>query len=309
MRLVWWGLSVVGLAVVAWALLTARPAVVHGHPAYAVMIGLTVVGCLLTIWRFRRARARRGAWRLAGSIVLAVLAVVWVASVWWVRPFKAVQPALDALRSDTQVQVSESATQIVMTPTGAAAEVGIFFQPGARVDARAYAAALRPLVEAGHPLVIAKQPLGIAFLAMGAFDSARLRLPDVQHWVLGGHSLGGTVAAMQADRNDEGDQAPAVGLMFWASFPASDLSESLTTAVTSIYGTEDGLATAADIADSKAHLPAATSFVPIQGAVHAFFGDYGPQPGDGTPTITHDQARQEISAASLKFVDGVLAPR
>jgi len=40
----------------------------------------------------------------------------------------------------------------------------------------------------------------------------------------------------------------------------------------------------------------------VAGAVHAFFGDYGPQPGDGTPTISHDRARTEISQASVTWV-------
>ena len=39
--------------------------------------------------------------------------------------------------------------------------------------------------------------------------------------------------------------------------------------------------------------------------MHAFFGDYGPQPGDGTPTITHEDARTQISEASLAFVAGL----
>ena len=38
--------------------------------------------------------------------------------------------------------------------------------------------------------------------------------------------------------------------------------------------------------------------------MHAYFGDYGPQPGDGTPTITHDDARSRISTATVDFVAG-----
>ena len=61
----------------------------------------------------------------------------------------------------------------------------------------------------------------------------------------------------------------------------------------------------ADIDASRANLPASTEFLAVDGAVHAFFGDYGPQPGDGTPTITHDEARAQIGEASVSFVDGV----
>jgi pimeloyl-ACP methyl ester carboxylesterase len=139
---------------------------------------------------------------------------------------------------------------------------------------------------------------------MNAFESARGTTPQVAEWVVGGHSLGGTVAAMEA----EAAAAAPVGLMLYASYPASDMSTSLTSRVVSISGTNDGLATPADIEASKANLPKDTVFTPIDGGVHAFFGDYGPQPGDGTPTISHDQARQQISQASLAFLAAVRAP-
>ena len=161
--------TVAALAVAAagWVLLTAWAPVVHGHPAYPVLLGLTVLGALGGLWRARVPRARPGRWRLLGRVVLVVLSVAWVGAMVWLRPFAAVQPALAAMRSDAEVTVTETATRVVLAPTAAgASEVGVFSQPGARVDARAYAAVLRPLARAGHPVVIAKQPLGIAFLAL-----------------------------------------------------------------------------------------------------------------------------------------------
>ena len=175
------------------------------------------------------------------------------------------------------------------------------------MEARAYAAVLRPLAEAGHRVVIVKQPMGIAFLSLGAFESARSDFPAAESWVLGGHSLGGTVAALQAEAADSDERAPSRGLLLYASYPAGDMSGSLSAAVLSISGTNDGLATPADIEASRANLPADAEFVPIEGAVHAFFGDYGPQPGDGEPAISRDEARTQISAESVRFVARVSA--
>ena len=45
----------------------------------------------------------------------------------------------------------------------------------------------------------------------------------------------------------------------------------------------------------------------VEGGTHAQFGAYGIQPGDGTATISDDEARRLISAASLGFV-GSLRP-
>jgi hypothetical protein len=298
--------ALLALVAVAWVCLTAWAPVVHGNPAYPVLLGLTALGAVAALWRARRPRARPGTWRLVGRGLLLVLAVGWVAAMVWLRPFAAVQPALAAMRSDASVEVTESATRIVLAPaTGPASEVGVFFQPGARVDARAYAAVLRPLAEAGHPVVIAKQPLGIAFLALSAFDDARSAQPGVQRWVVGGHSLGGTVAAIQADDTDADRSAPAVGLLLYASYPAGDVRGSLTAAVESVSGTKDGLATPAKIQASRVDLPADATFTAIDGASHAQFGSYGAQPGDGIPTISNDQARTLISSASLRFVDSL----
>ena len=132
-------------------------------------------------------------------------------------------------------------------------------------------------------MVIAKQPLGIAFLATGAFESARDANPQVTDWFVGGHSLGGTVAAMDAEAHDGDTTAPVKGLILYASYPASDMSTTLDAKVLSVSGTKDGLATPADIEASRANLPAGAIFTPIEGAVHSFFGDYGPQPGDAHP--------------------------
>ncbi len=294
------------LAVVGWVLLTAGNAVAHAHPAYPVLLALTVVGALVAGWRTaRRAPTRRSALRWSVGVLLLGLGLMWVAAVAWLRPFGAVEPALTAMRSDPTVEVAESATAVVLRPTGSTDTTGVFFQPGARVDARAYAAVLRPLAEAGHPVVIAKQPLGIAFLALGAFDDARDAHPDVARWVVGGHSLGGTVAAIEADGADGDPTAPAAGLLLFASYPAGDISTSLTAAVESVSGSEDGLATPESIEVSRANLPSDAAFTVVEGATHAQFGDYGPQPGDGTPTISDDYARDQISRASVDFVAGL----
>ncbi len=129
-------------------------------------------------------------------------------------------------------------------------------------------------------------------------------MPQADRWVVGGHSLGGVVASSDAAGAEASDVAPAVGLLLYASYPAEDLS-GLTVAVESVSASQDGLATPAEIEASRAVLPADATFTVVEGAVHAFFGDYGPQPGDGTPTIAHDEARAEISSVSTQFVDSL----
>jgi hypothetical protein len=298
------GVAAAGVLVVVWVCFTAWPVVVHGHPLYAVLLGITLAVSLVVGLSTRDPAAgrRRRGWIRVPLILVSIGAIAMIA---WLKPFTAVEPAIAATQSDAKVGVAEYPTQIVLSPTGTPSTTAVFFQPGARVDARAYAAILRPLAEAGHIVVIPKQPIGIAFLATSAFESAQAAYPAVTGWVVGGHSLGGTVAAIDAEAHDSDATSPVVGLLLFASSPASDMSPSLPAAVLSISGSEDGLATPAKIDAAKPDLPKNATYTVIDGAVHAFFGDYGPQPGDGTPTIGQDDARTQISGDSVTWVADV----
>lgn len=296
--------AILGVLITAWAALRTGSMLIHGHPAYVVLLAIVFVTSAVVAprtWLKGTVQHRRfKALRMMGLV--AWMGVVGLA--WWLVPFSAVEPSLSAMDSDANLTITESAGQIVLAPTGTTSEVGVFFQPGARVDARAYAAVLRPLAENGFTVVIPKQPFGIAFLATGAFDSARAEHRPVDRWVLGGHSLGGVVAAMDAESFAQATNDPAAGLLFYASYPATDMS-ALDLPTLSVSGSQDGLATPAKVNDSKPTMPSGSLFTVIKGGSHANFGDYGPQPGDGQPTISRDSAREQISQASLEFVQSL----
>ena len=121
---------------------------------------------------------------------------------------------------------------------------------------------------------------------------------EIATWSVGGHSLGGVTASAYAGGHDS-----VSGLLLWASYPQGSLADRQGLAVVSVSGTQDGLTTPADIEASKVKLPPSTTFVAIDGGVHAFFADYGEQPGDGTPTISREDAQEQIVAASLRLFD------
>jgi hypothetical protein len=300
------GVAIVGVIVTAGAAFATGPMLIHGHPAYIVLLAVTLVVSMTVAVRSwflpaPRTPVRRGR-RVVQAVLIALSSLV-IAAVAWLVPLSAEAPALAAMTSDGTVTVMEDTTEIVMTPTGVVSPVGVFFQPGARVDARAYAAILRPLVEEGHLVIIAKQPLGIAFLSSAAFATVRAAHHPVSRWVVGGHSLGGLVAATDAETFAGAARDPVVGLLFFASYPATNIAQ-VNVAVLSISGSNDGLSTPAKIAAAKPALPAAARYQVVEGGVHAFFGDYGPQDGDGKPTTSHDQARAEIATGSVAFVNG-----
>ena len=75
--------------------------------------------------------------------------------------------------------------------------------------------------------------------------------------------------------------------------------------VLSLGGSDDGLSTPEDLARYRDRLPADATVVEIDGLAHAQFGSYGPQPGDGTPTLTDEEARARIDRELTSFFAGV----
>lgn len=225
--------------------------------------------------------------------------------VFWASGASAPMPeALAALESDSQVTV-ENGQWLIFRPTGEAHPSGLIFYPGGKVDYRAYAPAMHALAAQGYTAVIVPMPLNLAVFAPNAAAEVIAALPDIKHWAIGGHSLGGSMAAQFAYDHPDLVQ----GLVLWASYPASsaDLS-AFNLEVVSVSGALDGLATPDKIEASRPLLPAATRWVPIAGGDHASFGWYGPQAGDNPATISREAQQQQTLAATLDLLENLAIP-
>jgi len=237
---------------------------------------------------------KRWWWLLPLVLILALGGFV----IWASTAAAAMPEALAALQSDAQEQV-QTEPWLVFRPMGDQPTVGLVLYPGARVDRRAYAPAARALAREGYLVVIVSMPLNLAVLAPDRAAEVMAAFPEIGHWAVGGHSLGGAMSARFAYQHPEAVQ----GLVLWAAYPAStdDLS-GYSLSVTSIYGTRDGLATEDKIAASRPLLPPDTSWVAIEGGNHAQFGWYGPQSGDGSATISRHEQQKQIVAATLALL-------
>lgn len=229
---------------------------------------------------------------VAGVLVLVVVGFLG----WANTPMMGERPAAIEAWTDSAVQIRDAGDAVVMAPTGQASGEGLVFIPGARVDPYAYLYKLSGAVaETGLTVVITKPTLNLAFFDTRPLSTFTSLAPDVDEWAVGGHSLGGVRACQLADD-------PAVKrLILFGSYCANDLSQS-GLAVLSIGGERDGLSTPAKIEGAAHLLPSDATFVEVPGMTHAQFGDYGLQPGDGTATISDDQARDAITAALVSVL-------
>lgn len=189
---------------------------------------------------------------------------------------------------------------LVFQPKANPPTTGLILYPGARVDPRAYAPAARSIAALGYLVVIVPMPLNFAVFAPERAAAVVLAFPQIQHWAVGGHSLGGAMAAQYAERHPD----QIAGLVLWAAYPPqqSGLATSQLNVV-SISGSEDGLATPAEIASFHVLLPAGTKWVATQGGNHAQFGWYGAQLGDNPASITRAQQQAEVISATVKLLN------
>jgi len=178
----------------------------------------------------------------------------------------------------------------------------LIFYPGGRVDAEAYYWLGKELAPRGYLTAVVDMPLKLAVLAPNRARTVERTLQE-EGWdwqgspLIGGHSLGGAMAARFAANN------PVGGLFLWAAYPPSWTD--LTTAdfpVLVIMAEKDGLATREEVLGGITQLPPSTRSHEITGGIHAFFGRYGPQRGDGQPLISREEQELEIREVMLDFL-------
>jgi hypothetical protein len=207
------------------------------------------------------------------------------------------QQAYDAIQSDPNVTVSKG-QWLVFEPT-ANYTTGFIYYPGGRVNPVSYAPYAHQIATQGYLVVIVPMPLNLAVFGVNEANNVIAAYPNVTHWAIGGHSLGGTMAAQYIHDNPGKVQ----GLALYTSYPPSgvDLSQSNISVVT-VHGSNDGLVSNQQITDSLKQLPPDTVRLEIYGGNHAQFGWYGPQSGDNDASISREQQQNITVNATIQML-------
>jgi fermentation-respiration switch protein FrsA (DUF1100 family) len=232
------------------------------------------------------------------AITVALLVVFAGFVIWAETPPAPMQKAYDALQSDANVTVSQG-QWIVFQPSTANYTTGFIFYPGGRVNPISYSPYAHQIAAEGYLVVIIPMPFNLAVFGVNEANKVIAAYPNVTYWAIGGHSLGGTMAAQYIQNNPGKVQ----GLALWASYPPSgvNLSNSNIYVVT-VHGTNDGLVSSQQITDSLKQLPPNTIRVEIDGGNHAQFGWYGPQSGDNSASISREQQQNVTVNATVQML-------
>lgn len=229
-------------------------------------------------------------------ILIGVALVFGACAVYVSIYYKADKEAITAFSSDFSVPktVWEDET-VVFCPENPIA--GFIFYPGGKVEHTAYEPLAQALAENGVLTVLVKMPFRLAVLDINAADGIRETFPEIHDWYIGGHSLGGSMAASYLEKNASHFR----GLVLLGSYSTADLSAT-DLGVLSIYGSEDGVLNMEKYLKNKENLPSDFSEIVLEGGCHAYFGMYGSQKGDGVPTLTNKEQIDLTVNAILSFV-------
>ena len=216
-------------------------------------------------------------------LCIAIGLLIGAATVYLSDYYHADLQRIQAFLPDAAVEIFQTDDgHFVLAPEDASS--GLIFYPGGKVEHRAYLPLMKCLASEGVLCVLVEMPFNLAVLDVDAADGIPAQYPQIENWYIGGHSLGGSMAASYlSDHAEEYD-----GLVLLGSYSTADLSQS-ELSVLSVYGSNDLVMNQDKYQEYRSNLPADFCEIVIDGGCHAYFGMYGAQDGDGIPTITNEE--------------------
>lgn len=233
---------------------------------------------------------------LIGMLVIVLIGAI--AFVGWVTVSAqdATERAVVVLQ-DNDVEREDG--QLVFQPSSPNGK-GFIYYPGGLVEPEAYAVTAQGIADAGYLVVIPKMPLNLAFTGINRADGIQADSPEIESWAIGGHSLGGAMAAEYAKNNVDSMD----GLIMFASYPANtEEFVDFPIPILSIVGSNDP-GSPEQNAFYEAVSDSASRFV-IEGGNHRQYADYSFQNNDGIATISAAEQQEQIIEATVQFLDAL----
>lgn len=194
--------------------------------------------------------------------------------------YKANPDAVTAALSSDEVDVKENSRFTAFIPKEET-HTGFIFYPGGKVEHKAYYPLMHALAEQGILSIVVQMPLKLAVLDANAALEIKNSYSEIESWYVGGHSLGGSMAASCTYKNENEFN----GVVLLGAYSTKDLSKKDVAAL-SVYGTLDGVMNKEKYANCLSNMPTNFKEFVIDGGNHAYFGSYGEQKNDGEAIIT-----------------------
>lgn len=237
---------------------------------------------------------KRKKWPIVLGSVITILVVLTAAFfIYAGQYYHADNEAIQALAGSNLIEVKQNDNELIFKPQSGESKKGFIFYPGGKVEDTAYAPLMKNLAKKGYTCIIVRMPFNLAVFDMNAADDVIKNHPEITSWYIGGHSLGGAMAASYAAEHSK----QISGLALMGAYSTKDLSAS-SMKIVSVYGSKDGVLNKEKYIKNKANLPSSFKELCIEGGNHAGFGNYGQQKGDGQAAITAEK-QQQITADTI----------
>ncbi len=179
---------------------------------------------------------------------------------------------------------------------GPGKEDALIFYPGGKVEDLAYSSLLKEIAANGMDCFLVHMPANLAVLHPNKGKEV-LKAYSYKNWYMGGHSLGGSMAASFVSKSSQDFQ----GLILLASYSTVDLKDK-NIKVLSIYGSKDRVMNRDHFKEDQKNLPDSNEIYVISNGNHANFATYGKQDGDGKASISRSQQIKETARKIKEMV-------
>ena len=109
----------------------------------------------------------------------------------------------DALEILNHQEVKQVNSNLITLTPQKTSDVGIIFYPGAKVENTAYLPLLEQLEKKGYNCYLVNMPFKMAIFNKNAANKIIENYPNIKHWYLCGHSMGGAMASSYVSKNKD----------------------------------------------------------------------------------------------------------
>lgn len=167
-------------------------------------------------------------------------------------------------------------------------DTAVIFYPGAKVEGAAYLPLLDQLRRTGLTCILVEMPFRMAIFDADAAGEVMAQFPEIDHWYVAGHSMGGAMASrFAADHPDQVDGLILLGAYIYGDYPPAD--------TLTVYGSLNQ--------SVEAKIGYTENVVEIEGGNHAQFGNYGAQKGDLPAEISPEEQQAQTVEAVSAFIN------
>jgi len=167
-------------------------------------------------------------------------------------------------------------------------DTAVIFYPGAKVERAAYLPLLDQLRRTGLTCILVEMPFRMAIFDADAAGEVMAQFPEIDHWYVAGHSMGGAMASrFAADHPDQVDGLILLGAYIYGDYPPAD--------TLTVYGSLNQ--------SVEAKIGYTENVVEIEGGNHAQFGNSGAQKGDLPAEISPEEQQAQTVEAVSAFIN------